>query len=186
MPNFNGVWSLTTQLQYAADWPFFTTPTALIHLGQNAAGSDMATVETVRIDTTGNSTSFGDLSSIRAGMNNSAGSTTRGLFAGGNRAGAGGGKRDVIDFMTFASAGNATDFGNLTAALNKKGVISNGTKSWNGTDIITIATAANATLLSADADYVSSYTSFGNSSARANITASSQFAIAPGWIAATG
>ena len=128
MPNFNGVWSLTTQLQYKSDWPFFTTPTALIALGQNAAGQDIATVETVRIDTTGNSTSFGDLSSIRAGMNNSAGSTTRGLFAGGNRAGAGGGKRDVIDFMTFASAGNATDFGNLAAATSAPTSLSNSTR----------------------------------------------------------
>jgi hypothetical protein len=100
---------------------------------------------------------------------------------------ASGGAVDTMDYFTIASAGNATDFGNLTAALTKKGVISNGTKSWNGTDIITIATAANATLLTADADYVASYTSFAeDSTSKANSTAGRMFAIAPGWIAATG
>ena len=162
----------------------FASTTRGVIAGGNTGTSSVGysnVLDYITIASTGNATDFGNLSAGRSsffcGQN-----TTRGVTMGGTD----GNDVDTMDYFTIASAGNATDFGNLTAALNKKGVISNGTKSWNGTDIITIGTAANATLLTADADYVSSYTSFGDSSARANVTASAQFAIAPGWIAATG
>ena len=162
----------------------FASTTRGVVAGGNTGTSSIAysdVLDYITIASTGNATDFGNLSAGR-GSFHCGSNTTRGVTMGGSAASS----VDTMDYFTIASAGNATDFGNLTANTTKKGVISNGTKSWNGTDIITIATAANATLLSADADYISSYTSFGDSSAKANSTAPSQFAIAPGWIAATG
>jgi len=59
MPNFNGVWSLTTQLQYAADWPVFSQPRALF-LGGNT-GSKETVIQFIDVTTTGNASDFGDL-----------------------------------------------------------------------------------------------------------------------------
>jgi len=163
----------------------FASTTRGVIVGGNTGTSSIAysdVLDYITIASTGNATDFGNLSAGRGsffcGQN-----TTRGVTMGGSAASS----VDTMDYFTIASTGNATDFGNLTANTTKKGVISNGTKSWNGTDIITIATAANATLLAADADYVASYTAFpADSIAKANGTAVAQFAIAPGWIAATG
>jgi len=164
----------------------FASTTRGVIAGGNTGTSSVGysdVLDYITIASTGNATDFGNLSAGRSsffcGSN-----TTRGVTMGGY----GGSAVDTMDYYTIASAGNATDFGNLTAAVEKLGVISNGTKSWNGTDIITIATAANATLLSADADYVASYDAFPNNSInRANQSQQSvRFGIAPGWIAATG
>jgi len=163
----------------------FASTTRGVIAGGNTGTSSIAysdVLDYITIASTGNATDFGNLSAGRGsffcGQN-----TTRGVTMGGSAASS----VDTMDYFTIASTGNATDFGNLTANTTKKGVISNGTKSWNGTDIITIATAANATLLTADADYVASYTAFpADSIAKANSAAVAQFAIAPGWIAATG
>ena len=72
------------------------------------------TMEYVTIASTGNVTDFGNLS---LGRSSAAGTSSfvRGVFAGGtNSNNAADGKRDVIDYITIASAGNATDFGNLS------------------------------------------------------------------------
>ena len=163
----------------------FASTTRGVIAGGNTGTSSIAysdVLDYITIASTGNATDFGNLSAGR-GSFHCGSNTTRGVTMGGSAASS----VDTMDYFTIASVGNATDFGNLTANTTKKGVISNGTKSWNGTDIITIATAANATLLTADADYVASYTAFpADSTAKANGTAVAQFAIAPGWIAATG
>jgi len=75
-------------------------------------------IEYITIASTGNGTDFGDLTEARYGLHNgSMGSNTRGLFAGGSR-----GSEDqnnangpvyTIDYITIASTGNATDFGDL-------------------------------------------------------------------------
>ena len=78
---------------------------------------------------------------------------TRGVFAGGL-----GSPTNVIDYVTIASPGNATDFGDLTVARGYNSGCSNGTRgitgpgspSGGGTanntlDYITIATPGNAT-----------------------------------------
>ena len=59
----------------------------------------------------GDGKEFGDLTSIRKNVA-AASNTTRGVFAGGEDAAI----VPVIDYITIASTGNATDFGNLTEA----------------------------------------------------------------------
>ena len=66
-------------------------------------------------------------------------------------------KSDVIDYVTMASAGNATDFGNLTVARSVPAAASNTTRatfggghssstpSANTIDYVTIDTTGNAT-----------------------------------------
>jgi hypothetical protein len=79
-------------------------------------------------------------------------SSTRGIFAGGNP----GAYTNVIQYVTIASTGNATDFGDLlNAQLNAcgtssttRGVIAAGEFGSNGSNIIeyiTIATTGNST-----------------------------------------
>ena len=66
-------------------------------------------------------------------------------------------KSDVIDYVTMSTAGNATDFGNLTVARSVPAAASNGTRATFGgghnssinnddtIDYVTIDTAGNAT-----------------------------------------
>ena len=72
------------------------------------------TIQYVTISTEGNATDFGDLTEIRR---NIAGNTNRirGTFSGGHVQSSGSGNnRNIIDFITIASTGNAQDFGDLT------------------------------------------------------------------------
>ena len=76
----------------------------------------------------------------------------RGVFAGGTPIPSTG---DIIDFITISSAGNATDFGDLTAARGVMGATGDNTRGmWFGgaapgfsdiIDYITIASTGNAT-----------------------------------------
>ena len=78
-----------------------------------ASTNVMSYVETAL---TGNATDFGDLSLARERFG-ACSNGTRGLFAGGYAQGGGvtPGNRDTIDYITVATTGNATDFGNLTS-----------------------------------------------------------------------
>ena len=80
--------------------------------------------------------------------------STRGVFAGGSQAD--GTLLNVMDYVTFSSAGNATDFGDLTTSRRSVGGgMSNSTRGvfaqWsdsvsnNVMDYITIASVGNAT-----------------------------------------
>jgi hypothetical protein len=77
----------------------------------------------------------------------------RGVFGGGEVSGA---TQNVIDYITISSAGNATDFGDLTLSREKGGACSNGSRGVFGAgnggtganttiDYITISSAGNAT-----------------------------------------
>jgi hypothetical protein len=82
--------------------------------GQTTSGQSNV-IDYVTIASTGNALDFGDLTVARnqgAGGSNS----TRGIFSGGQGAGGFQGKVNTIDYITIASAGNATDFGDLSAA----------------------------------------------------------------------
>jgi hypothetical protein len=116
------------------------------------------TIDYITIATTGNATDFGDLTQAR--LNLTAGSSsTRGVFGGG---------RDnsspafiyynTIDFITIATTGNATDFGDLRELQDAMGSCSSSTRGVFGgggsptytsflvkIDYITIATTGNAT-----------------------------------------
>mgnify|MGYP003134531828 FL=1 len=115
-----------------------------------------STIVYVTIASTGNSSSFGNLLEASAGQGNYAfgavSNGTRGIWGGGYPSG----NTNVIQYVTIASAGDATDFGDLTAARSStrgnvnsttRGLIVGGYES--GTvdkiDYITMASTGNAT-----------------------------------------
>lgn len=203
MPNYQGVWSLSTQFQNASGWPTPPTPPANIALYKlGFTNTYNSTVDAIDISTTGNATDFGDTtnnfaylgacsSSTRAlfgvGYNGSASvntilyttiaatgtfsdfgdatyadygtdalsNSTRGLFMGGYN---GGTARNNIDYVTIASTGNGTDFGDLSSgrympaacSSTTRGIIQGGTTGsayssiQASIDYVTIASAGNA------------------------------------------
>ena len=148
MPNYNGVWSLTTQYQYAADWNA-DNPNPTIGLFGGGNGP-VNVIQQLIIGSGADTTDFGDLTAAGE-IQAACGSSTRGLWLGGER---GGSSSNVIDFVTFSSAGNASDFGNLTNATRLNAAHSNATRGVNGAgivssrvdviDYITIASEGNA------------------------------------------
>ena len=88
-------------------------------------GSD-ATMEYITIDTLGNAQTFGESTQARAQNPATMASRTRGLFAGGYN----GGTFNIIDFVIFASTGDAIDFGDTTTTTRNAstGTCSNQTR----------------------------------------------------------
>ena len=119
----------------------------------------------VTIASTGNAIDFGDATQARNSSTASAGSSTRGIFAGGFSPFSSA-NINVMDYITIASAGNAIDFGDLGAADGQNTGVSSGTRAvfTAGTDnrpmrYVTIATTGNTTDfgdLSEVGDYLSS------------------------------
>ena len=115
-------------------------------------------IQFITIATTGNAQDFGD-STVQTKKQASMCSTTRGLFAGGQQVPSPSNFFDIIDQITIASAGNATDFGDLLAANfmctgvsdSTRGVIGGGSgpntsgANFNVIQFVTIASAGNAT-----------------------------------------
>lgn len=111
----------------------------------------------ITIASTGNATTFGTLTVTRYNTC-SFSSPTRGLFCGGDGDGVySSGYKNIIDYITIASTGNASDFGDLTqakrvsygnAASSTRGIIAGGAGDFGLTNVInyvTIATTGNAT-----------------------------------------
>jgi hypothetical protein len=67
----------------------------------------------VTIASAGNATDFGDLTQARRSAGATS-SSTRGVFAGGRRVDSPAAESEVIDYITIASTGDASDFGDLT------------------------------------------------------------------------
>jgi hypothetical protein len=125
-----------------------------VFAGGTVPGAKTNIIEYVTIASIGNATDFGDLDGARHRLAMGVVSSgTRGIFAGGaapNDAGT-----NIIDFITIASVGNATDFGDLTqTTTNSMGAGSNSTRgvfggggnpASNVIQYITIASAGNAT-----------------------------------------
>ena len=112
MPNYNGVWSLTTQLQYNTDWQADNvSPARVLAAGIGlwfGGASNSVVIDKVNITSAGNATDFGDLiTGTYAG--GAVGSTTRGVTAGNVT-------NDSIQYVTFATAGNAQDFGDQSVS----------------------------------------------------------------------
>ena len=96
-------------------------------IGGGQTPSDINVIQYITIGSTGNTTDFGDLSVTRSpGGATGASSTTRGLFVGGGVPG--GSNADVIDYITIASTGDATDFGDLAFVTNFASCLSNNTR----------------------------------------------------------
>jgi hypothetical protein len=109
----------------------------------------------VTISTAGNAADFGDLSVARRN-GASANSTTRILFAGGRSNPSPAAESNVIDYITTATTGNATDFGDLTSSRlglrgvsnTTRGCFMGGTETPGGNvniiDFVTIGSTGNA------------------------------------------
>jgi len=112
-------------------------------------------IDKFTMSTSGNATDFGDISSS-LGLNTAGcGDLTRGVFAGG-RSWNPQVFQNNIDYITFQSAGNSTDFGDLTVARGYGHAASDITKAsfsggqgggnhYNIMDYVTIQTTGNAT-----------------------------------------
>ena len=115
-------------------------------------------IQKILIQSTGNAEDFGDLSGNRY-ENESAASSTRGVFAGGYTEDTSPNQKvNIIEFVTIAVSSNTTDFGDLTsnrghssgASNATRGVIAGGTAGaaphpvTNVIDFFTIATTGNA------------------------------------------
>ena len=127
--------------------------------GSYAAPSNTAQIDYVEIGTLGNALDFGDMSGVTRYGGCGLSSPTRGIFAGGRAKGtvgpysANAGTHE-IDFVTIASKGNSTTFGDMTFNGGYCGGISNTTRgiiggarqpaTVNNIDMITIASTGNA------------------------------------------
>ena len=83
-------------------------------------------IDFITIASTGDATDFGDLTVSRQGSTGSLSNKTRGLFAGGYAYPASPATSNVIDSVTIASTGNATDHGDLIAGKQNLAQASNG------------------------------------------------------------
>lgn len=111
------------------------------------------TIEYVTIATTGNGTSFGTLTVSRDQLATASQHGTRGLFMGGSVV-YNATSYNTIDYITIASTGNATNFGNLISATRSGGAMASTTRAVFGKGIsggysntleyVTIATTGNA------------------------------------------
>ena len=94
MPNFQGVWDLRTQFQYAGEWPTLIQIAVFSH--SNAA------LDQFNMATEGSVTDFGTISLGEATNRAGVGSSTRGVFNGGEDS-------NAMTFITFASADLSED-----------------------------------------------------------------------------
>ena len=121
--------------------------------GQRAlfgGGEPVSNINSIEINSDSNGTDFGDLSSARYDAPGGLASSIRCVWAGGNNSGL----QSIIDFINFASAGNAADFGDPTTARIGQAPVSNNTRGiWGGgkdpsnsnvIDYVEIATTGNA------------------------------------------
>ena len=114
-------------------------------------------ISSFEMATTGNGADFGDISSARQRLGGHS-STTRGVFAGGQSGSAPNyDEHNTMEYVTIASAGDVTDFGDLTVARwfvapggsSTRGVfgsgVSNPAGNHNTIDYITVASTGDAT-----------------------------------------
>jgi hypothetical protein len=157
-PSFSGVWNISTQYQYASGWPVDVNLGAIgLHAGGVTGSAYIAEVDKLTLAANSNATDFGDLSTNRQAMG-SASSDTRMLVGGGFYTDGGGSdvQINIIEYFTYATASNSTDFGNLSATKyllnglsnNVRGIFSGGSSGGSTINVIeyvTIASTGNAT-----------------------------------------
>ena len=155
MPNYQGVWSLSTQFQNASGWPMgpLTGAIGLFAGGEPSGGGRLDTIQYINIASSGNGTDFGDLSQGRMSIG-TVSNSTRGIFGGGNEAVAG--NVDTIEYVTISTLGNATSFGSLSSVRQWNSGVSSDTRGvfmagfdnsgqTNVMEYVTIASTGNAT-----------------------------------------
>jgi len=112
----------------------------------------VASMDYFEITTLGDAADFGDLTISAGGMRNGCGSSTRGIFFGG---GDGSGVvLDKLQYITLASTGNSTEFGDMSTEKREPMSLSNSTRAisagttsdYNNTlEYVTIASVGNTT-----------------------------------------
>jgi len=93
---------------------------AVVVLGGNATSPEAFkdTIEYFTMATRGNTTDFGNASSNTGSINdNAATNRVRGVYHNA-RTSDGGSNKNILEYVTIASTGNATDFGDLTSTRN--------------------------------------------------------------------
>jgi len=124
MPNYQGVWSLSTQFQNAGAWPEPPVGDVALIAGYHSNG---ITVDYFNLASAGNATDFGDLTVGRS-FTSGAGSKTRFMCVSGDVSGT---TNQTIDFTTYASTGTFVDFGDTNVAYSQgnNSPVSNNTRS---------------------------------------------------------
>ena len=133
-------------------------------------------IEAIELASFGNASDFGDSTSARANQG-SLSNSTRGVWGGGYDPDGSPAYSNVIDYVTIATFGNATDFGDLTSGGNGVGGTANSTRGLFGPrgpgsgianviDYITIGSTGNTTDFG-DASVARSQCGMGASSTRA-------------------
>jgi len=125
-------------------------------------GTPTDVIEYITISSASNATDFGDATAGHSSGNNgsvSNGTNQRGIFAGGT---ANGGLTNIIEYVTINSAGNGTDFGDLSATrrlfagfnngTSERGVFAGGREGSSNVDTIEYITISST----------GNYTDFGN------------------------
>ena len=153
------IWSNTGYLLF--DIEALSLPPVIVPIGLfsgaypsgTSGGVYVGTIDQINFSSLGNATGTGSLSYQRGWA--AQGSSTRAVFAGASDSG-GSGVNTVIEYVTFGTAGNGTDFGDLTVARWTPSSVGNSTRGvWvsgspssgrsNVMDYITFATTGNAT-----------------------------------------
>ena len=127
-----------------------------ITFGGGTGPSQVNEINYITIGTLGNSVDFGDLSAAKYYLQGVS-SSTRGVVAGGYQESPGFTSTNVIEFITIASTGDATDFGDLITAARQTGSSGGSNKIrgvfvgggvhpsyYNTIEFVTIATTGNA------------------------------------------
>ena len=115
---------------------------------------DDNSISFVTIATTGNAQDFGDLSISRGTHVQTASNSTRGIFAGGNGPSPNNPSNNEIQFVTIATLGNSSEFGDLTRSTAETNAgasdptraifMGNGPGSGDTIDYVAIATQGDA------------------------------------------
>ena len=123
-------------------------------VGSNASEEGSNAIDYFTIASTGNASDFGDLTVARHKHVCGVGNGTRVIFGGGMGNDGGNDNQNVIDYVTAATPGNATDFGDLITAVwggasandATRGIYAGGSgTNGNGMEYITMATTGNGT-----------------------------------------
>ena len=122
--------------------------------GEGGSLNGYERLDYVTPSTTGNATDFGRMTANGRNSSGAGSNDTRGLFVAGYNATYGPGFMNVVDYITIASTGNATDFGDTSITVSNLAAVASPTRvvwaaGYNGTfpgtiGYFTIATTGNS------------------------------------------
>ena len=128
----SGVWNMTDVYnnRLGGTWP--SLPSIGLFAG-GTAPNQTNVINYINIASAGNATDFGDLiGSANKSIGSMGSSTTRGVFVGGQTDGSYTAGVNVIQYITFATTGNATDFGDSAVGAERRASSSGGSNQTRG------------------------------------------------------